>query len=96
VVPTSSVCDDLSNVVVVFWYRCECISECVLFWCFIMRKHGEEPSSCCVFSYLIFGTDRSRDDVQQNVCLLCVYLFDLVQTSREMMCSRLYVSCGVH
>ena len=62
--PTSSICGDLSNVVVVFWYRCECVSESVLFWCFYYEKAWR-------------GAEQ----------LLCIFLFDLIQTSREMMCS---------
>ena len=62
------------------------------FGVFIMRKHGEEPSSCCVFFYLIFGTDRSRDDVQQ-IAVVCFSIWLLVQTGQEMMCSRMYVCC---
>jgi hypothetical protein len=55
------------------------------FGVFIMRKHGEEPSSCCVFFYLIFGTDRSRDDVQQIVCFLYISLSNFIGTFAETL-----------
>ena len=52
------------------------------FGVFIMRKHGEEPSSCCVFFYLIFGTDQSRDDVQQ-IAVVCFSIWFGTDQSRD-------------
>merc|ERR1712194_863829 len=68
--PTSSICGDLSNVVVVFWYRCECVSECVLFWCFYYEKawRGAEQLLC------VFLCDLWYRPVEKMMCSDCMFL----------------------
>ena len=64
------------------------------FGVFIMRKHGEEPSSCCVFFYLIWYRPVERWCAADSCCVFIYVIYGTDQSRDDVQ--RLYVSCIYH